>query len=46
MGEVRYEKLDDDSFVKFRIRDSAVIVNKEHPFVVEHSGSKFLSVNS
>ena len=40
LGEVRYEKLEDDSFVKFRIRDSAVVVNREHPFVLEHSGSK------
>ena len=40
LGEVRYEHLDDGSFVKFRIRDSAVVVNKEHPFVLEHTGSK------
>ena len=40
LGEVKYEKLDDGSFVKFRIRDSSVVVNKEHPFVLEHSGSK------
>ena len=40
LGQVRYEKLPDNSFVKFRIRDNAVVVNKEHPFVVEHSGSK------
>ena len=40
LGEVRYEKLDDDSLVKFRIRDSAVVVNRGHPFALEHSGSK------
>lgn len=40
LGTVRYEQLDDDSFVKFRIRDSSVVVNKEHPFVIEHSHSK------
>lgn len=40
LGQVRYEKLDDDSFVKFRIRDSSVVVNREHPFVLEHSRSK------
>ncbi len=40
LGEVRYEKLDDDSFVRFRIRDSSVVINKEHPFVIEHSRSK------
>ena len=40
LGQVRFESLDDDSLVKFRIRDSAVVVNREHPFVLEHSGSK------
>ena len=40
LGQVKYEKLDDDSFVKFRIMDSAVVVNREHPFVMEHSRSK------
>ena len=40
LGQVKYDKLDDDSLVKFRIRDSTVVVNKEHPFALEHSGSK------
>jgi hypothetical protein len=40
LGEVKYEKLPDDSFVKFRIEDSTIVVNKEHPFVAEHSGSR------
>ncbi len=40
LGQVKYEKLDDESFVKFRIRDSSVVVNREHPFVIEHSRSK------
>lgn len=40
LGEVKYEKLKDDSFVKFRIADSTIIINKEHPFVAEHSGSR------
>lgn len=40
LGDVKYEKLTNDSFVQFRIADSAVIVNKEHPFVVEHSRTK------
>ena len=40
LGQVKYEKLDDDSFVKFRIRDNSVVVNREHPFVIEHSHSK------
>jgi hypothetical protein len=40
LGQVKYEKLDDDSFVKFRINDSTVVVNKDHPFVIEHSRTK------
>ncbi|NUO78040.1 MAG: ATP-binding protein, partial [Lysobacter sp.] len=37
---VNYEKTNDDSFVKFRIDDNTIIVNKEHPFVIEHSRSR------
>lgn len=40
LGQVKYEKLADDSFVKFRINDSTVVVNKDHPFVIEHSRTK------
>lgn len=40
LGQVKYEKISDDSLVKFRISDSTVIVNREHPFVVEHSRTK------
>lgn len=40
LGKVRYEKIDDDSFVKFRINDSTIVVNKEHPFVAEHTRTK------
>jgi hypothetical protein len=40
LGEVKYEKLSDDSFVKFRIADSTIVINKEHPFIAEHSGSR------
>ncbi|MDC7695595.1 ATP-binding protein [Asticcacaulis sp. DXS10W] len=40
LGQVKYEKLKDESFVKFRIKDSSVVINKEHPFVVEHTRSK------
>ena len=40
LGQVKYEKLDDNSFVKFRIRDNTIVVNREHPFVIEHSHSK------
>lgn len=37
LGEVRYETTGDDEFVKFRISDSAIVVNSKHPFVLEHS---------
>lgn len=40
LEQVKYEELDDDSFVKFKIQDNSIVVNKEHPFVLEHSGSK------
>ena len=40
LGQVRYEKSDDQSFVKFRIADNSIIVNKDHPFVLEHSRTK------
>lgn len=40
LDQVKYERIDDDSFVKFRISDNSIIVNKEHPFVAEHSRTK------
>lgn len=40
LGEVRYEKSGDDSFVKFRLADNSIVINKEHPFVLEHSRTK------
>ena len=40
LGEVKYERIDDESFVKFRISDNTIIVNRDHPFVLEHSGTK------
>ena len=40
LGEVKFERLHDDSFVKFRISDNTIVVNKDHPFVVEHSRTK------
>ena len=40
LGQVKYERIEDDSFVKFRIADNTVVVNKEHPFVVEHNRTK------
>lgn len=40
LEEVKYDKMGDESFVKFRISDNSIIVNKEHPFVQEHSRSR------
>jgi hypothetical protein len=40
LSKVSYERQTDDSFAKFRLKDSVITVNKDHPFVVEYSGSK------
>lgn len=40
LGKVSLEKLDDDSFVKFRISDSSIVVNKQHPFAAEFARTK------
>ncbi|OHD70813.1 MAG: hypothetical protein A2W19_07785 [Spirochaetes bacterium RBG_16_49_21] len=40
LGEVKYENMNDESFVKFRLSDSSIIVNRNHPFVMEHSRTK------
>ncbi|MEN5003239.1 ATP-binding protein [Stenotrophomonas indicatrix] len=40
LARVNYERADDEQFVKFRIRDNTIVVNKEHPFVVEHTRSR------
>jgi hypothetical protein len=40
LGEVKYEKSDDESFVKFRLADNSIVINKDHPFVLEHSRTK------
>jgi hypothetical protein len=40
ISEVKYLRTNDDSFSKFRISDSTIIINKDHPFVIEHSHSK------
>jgi len=40
LGEVKYESLGDDSFVKFRLSDNTIVVNRDHPFVEEHSRTK------
>lgn len=40
LQKVGYARFDDDELVKFRLSDSSIIVNKDHPFVVEHSRTK------
>jgi len=40
LSRVNYERASDNSFAKFRLKDSTIVVNKDHPFVIEHSGSK------
>jgi hypothetical protein len=40
LDQVKYERVEDDSFVKFRISDNTIVVNKDHPFVSEHSRTK------
>ncbi len=40
LGKIKYEKVNDKSFVKFRIADNTIIINKDHPFVAEHSRTK------
>jgi hypothetical protein len=40
LNEIRFERLGDDSFVKFRLADNSIIINKEHPFVEVHSRTK------
>ena len=40
LHQVGFGKYTDDSFAKFRINDSSIVVNKEHPFVMEHSRKK------
>jgi len=40
LDQVKFEKMQDDSFVKFRIADNSIVVNTEHPFTAEHSHTK------
>jgi len=40
LSQVKYEAGADGSLVKFRIADNTIVVNRDHPFVVEHSRSK------
>lgn len=40
LSDVKYESSGDSGFVKFRLSDSMIVVNKDHPFVVEHSRTR------
>lgn len=40
LDSVKYGSFKDDEFVKFRLSDSTILVNRKHPFVVEHSRSR------
>jgi hypothetical protein len=40
LDQVKFEKMPDDSFVKYRIADNSIVVNTEHPFTAEHSHTK------
>ena len=40
LDQVKFEKMSDDSFVKFRVSDNSIVLNTEHPFTAEHSHSK------
>jgi hypothetical protein len=40
LGQVKYERIKDGSFAKFRIADNTILVNKDHPFVAEHSRTR------
>ncbi len=40
LSTVKYERLDGSEFVKFRISDNTIVINKDHPFVLEHTRTK------
>lgn len=40
LRDVKYEASGDEGFVKFRFSDNSIVVNKDHPFVAEHSRTK------
>ena len=40
LGDIRYGQVDDGSFVKYRLEDRSMIVNRDHPFVMEHSRTR------
>ena len=40
LSTVKYERMGDSEFVKFRISDNTIVINKDHPFVIEHTRTK------
>ncbi|MCY4302608.1 MAG: ATP-binding protein [Aestuariivita sp.] len=36
LQSVKYESLDGNEFVQFRLADNSIVINKKHPFVAEH----------
>lgn len=40
LSDVKYEASGDEGFVRFRLSDNSIVVNKDHPFVAEHSRTK------
>jgi len=40
LDEVKIEKSDGNDFARFRVSDRSIVVNKEHPFTLEHSNTK------
>ena len=40
LNTVKFENMSDEEFVKFRISDNTIIINKNHSFVAEHTRTK------
>ncbi len=40
LSTVKYERMGESEFVKFRISDNTIVINKDHPFVLEHTRTK------
>ena len=40
LGAIRYGQVDDGSFVKYRLEDRSMVVNRDHPFVAEYSRTR------
>jgi hypothetical protein len=38
--DVKYEKVDSETLVRFRLSDNTIVVNSQHPFALEHSRSR------